>query len=230
VALSYANYAGTEPTGSTIFALGAPWKLVLIPFMLAWDIPGFSESDPSFVATDDEGGQHIPTILHRGQHDWQPGPGGMGAGENPFDCMQQQCFMRFLLQPNTRLDMGQPSLYAWVQQDLRLTESGGIAGKDTFNAASLTRSGPGYAMSKALVYYHRFRAGIYGRPPDPDPNGSGWREQPNFFNPYWRAKLHPFRCDDDYNEAAGLSTAALGGDGVDAAAIATGARLNCIRQ
>ena len=38
--------------------------------------------------------------------------------------------------------------------------------------------GKGTAMSKALVYYHL--------PTD-------WKEHPNFFNPFWRAKLQPFR-------------------------------------
>jgi len=37
------------------------------------------------------------------------------------------------------------------------------------------------AMSKALVYYHRL---------------GDWTEQPNLFNPYWRAKLHPFKALD----------------------------------
>ena len=41
--------------------------------------------------------------------------------------------------------------------------------------------GNGVAMSKAMVYYHL--------PRWPD----GWKEHPNFFNPYWKAKLQPFR-------------------------------------
>lgn len=36
-------------------------------------------------------------------------------------------------------------------------------------------------MSKAVVYYH---------------HPGYWREPPNFFNPYWRAKLHPFAAGE----------------------------------
>ena len=52
--------------------------------------------------------------------------------------------------------------------------------------------GKGWAMSKAMAYYHL-----------PRYDDNGWKEHPNLFNPYWKAKLHPFR-------APGLSGMSLG--------------------
>jgi len=40
---------------------------------------------------------------------------------------------------------------------------------------------PGYAASQAMVYFHRTDT---------------WRAPPNLFEPYWRAKLHPFKDRD----------------------------------
>ena len=55
----------------------------------------------------------------------------------------------------------------------------------------------GAGLSKALVYYHRL-------------GENGWREAPNLFNPYWRAKLHPFTQEEAAAvlEAAGNTDAA----------------------
>lgn len=39
------------------------------------------------------------------------------------------------------------------------------------------------AFAGALVYFHK-------------PDGEEYREPPNFWNPFWRAKLHPMRADD----------------------------------
>ncbi len=59
----------------------------------------------------------------------------------------------------------------------------------------------GAAISNALVYYHRL---------------GDWQEQPNMFNPFWRAKLHPF--------TSGQAAAVLGAAGnTDAAQLAASA-------
>jgi hypothetical protein len=42
------------------------------------------------------------------------------------------------------------------------------------------------AFAGALVYFHK-------------PDGEEYREPPNFWNPFWRAKLHPMRADDAVN-------------------------------
>ncbi len=42
------------------------------------------------------------------------------------------------------------------------------------------------AFAGGLVYFHK-------------PDGEQYREPPNFWNPFWRAKLHPVRADDAVN-------------------------------
>jgi hypothetical protein len=42
------------------------------------------------------------------------------------------------------------------------------------------------AFAGGLVYFHK-------------PDGEEYREPPNFWNPFWRAKLHPMRADDAVN-------------------------------
>jgi hypothetical protein len=45
------------------------------------------------------------------------------------------------------------------------------------------------AFAGALVYFHK-------------PDGEEYWEPPNFWNPFWRAKLHPMRADDAVNVTA----------------------------
>jgi hypothetical protein len=125
------------------------------------------------------------------------------------------CFAVFKPDKNPKHNFGQPAAYAVINQDLSMlsdgthgawevdmdTDANGSIGiqlqeggdKIEVNIANRAAAwegeeggsadyGRGVAMSKALVYYHlpRYR-------------GNGWKEQPNLFNPYWRAKLHPFR-------------------------------------
>ncbi len=105
---------------------------------------------------------------------------------------------------------GQPVVYGYAEQDLKLNEGrtkmpwtvndqGVMTTALMGNQTSLQLSPQKNAVSvaKALVYYHH--------PGD-------WKEPPNFFNPYWKVKLHPF----GQTEAAAVLTSA--GD-TDAAAI-----------
>ena len=60
------------------------------------------------------------------------------------------------------------------------------------------------AISQGLVYYHR--------PGD-------WQEPPNFYNPFWRAKLHPVMSKGDLTKLVGLGTTSVGsGSGLTAGA------------
>jgi hypothetical protein len=90
--------------------------------------------------------------------------------------------------------MNQPKVYAGATADQRTNDTGDgadargpweIAKDDTAikmsgggldGSVKLTGSGDhmGKSISKAQVYYHRL---------------GDWKEQPNFFNPFWRAKL-----------------------------------------
>ncbi len=82
---------------------------------------------------------------------------------------------------------------AWEIRDDGTMKFKDLDGSDVDFA--LTPTSDAYAISKSMVYYHRPRS---------------WREPPNFWNPYWKAKLHPFT---EWDAAA---VAAMGG--ADAAA------------
>lgn len=158
---------------------------------------------PAEVFTDGNGGDH--NCGHDGSsHDEFD---GVNSGDDPFGCLLSgQCFMKFNVSDDPQKEWGQPSFYSWVSQDLRLNEKGEKAGGKSFeinqNGVGITMGdgehasvklfdqNTAVAMSKSLVYYHRFRRSGTGE------SGDGWQEQPNFFHPYWRAKLHPFRSDD----------------------------------
>ena len=116
------------------------------------------------------------------------------------------CFMIFHSNKEATEDFGQPRVYAAIESDLRRTKGQGPkpawevtdsdSGKITVNLGGdvgqremqLTDNpdefGRGLAVSKAMVYYHH---------PEWTSNQKGWKEAPNFFNPYWKAKLQPFR-------------------------------------
>ena len=99
-------------------------------------------------------------------------------------------FMRFNIDAEGRYR--QPVIYKHFRQDLSLNEKGSYPPWDIFDSGKFTskifdqhhnidvrfRSDQdGRAFSKAAVYYH---------------HPGNWREPPNFWNPFWRAKLHPF--------------------------------------
>ena len=52
-----------------------------------------------------------------------------------------------------------------------------LGARDQSVQLRLVSDSDAYSMSKALVYYH---------------HPGNWREPPNFWNPFWRVKLHPF--------------------------------------
>lgn len=132
------------------------------------------------------------------------------------------CFMLFHSDKDAGNDFGQPRAYAAIHSDLRRTKGQGPkpaweitdsdSGKITVNLGGdvgqrqmqLTDNpnefGKGLAVSKAMAYYHH---------PDWSSNQNGWKEAPNFFNPYWKAKLQPFRNTIEFEKvlaAAGYAT------------------------
>lgn len=120
------------------------------------------------------------------------------------------CFTIFDADPDAGHNFGQPSAYAVLMQDLSMMPGGGeppwkidaqTDGNGTIsidlkmsgasgptevaianNAHKMGSFAKGVSMSKAMAYYHL-----------PKYTEEGWKEHPNFFNPYWKAKLHPFR-------------------------------------
>ena len=105
-------------------------------------------------------------------------------------------FERFKIATDGRYN--QPVVYKSVSQNLSYNESGHLQAWDIFDVgstsgglfgghifgkeshgASVQLSSPNEAnsVSKTLVYYH---------------HPGNWREPPNFWNPFWRVKLHPW--------------------------------------
>ncbi len=142
------------------------------------------------VSSDASGGEHTPRRAHTGLHDQFQG----AHTQDLMRCANQgHCFMQFRVDPNPDKDFGQPPVYSYVTQQLRegdtrqapwqLNDSArvrfrsGQMGDGTLELAA----GEGAGLSKALVYYHRL---------------GDWREPPNLFNPFWRAKLHPFTSEE----------------------------------
>ncbi|WP_245768491.1 pilus assembly protein TadG-related protein [Stigmatella aurantiaca] len=139
------------------------------------------------VIAKDGGGSHKGSDAHNDSADHK------FEGVNTQDLMacaaEGNCFMQFRADPDRTHDFGQPRVYSYVTQKLR-TDSVGKAPWQLNDSAKVTfkhgdqgegtvelAADEGAAVSKALVYYHRLRS---------------WKEQPNLFGPFWRAKLHPF--------------------------------------
>ncbi len=104
---------------------------------------------------------------------------------------QHACFVNFNLTNEKGLAYNQPSVYGGMQQPLKLmgrantqrpwelNESGQATitlGGSSWNLV-MAPQGEAYAVSKAKVYFHQL---------------GDWSVPPNSFDPFWRAKLHPF--------------------------------------
>lgn len=154
----------------------------------------------AFVASNEQGGDHwqvswSPRAPHSGQHNRfrtvqrsEADPACLNLGH---------CFINFRSAPGSGNYYGQPRVFAAVKAkltDLRddcdqrqpweVSNTGTVAIDDgQRGTASLTFKPTieGRSISQAMVYYHRF---------------DSWRVAPNMFDPYWRAKLHPFERAD----------------------------------
>ncbi len=166
---------------------------------------GFGQNDYSArVWSDANGGDHEPEGAHSGSHTFE----GVNAKALSGCARSGNCFMKFRANPSQDRDWGQPRVYSYVTRSLRVGDPKRAPWELNASAqvrldhgaqgtASLTLAAQeGVAISKGLVYYHRFGA-------------NGWREAPNLFSPYWRAKLHPISADEaaEVLDAAGNTDA-----------------------
>ena len=173
-----------------------------LTFSYVNDRPGFG-SYSADIYSDKKNGQHHPSQAHKGQHKEFKGL---------HDCLgyPTTCFIKFRADQQAKHHFDQPMVYYYTTRDLSVNRKG-VHGPWELNkqgkvnvefgskSASLTlRAGTGAALSQAMVYYHRL---------------GDWQDAPNFFSPYWRAKLQPL----DSTTAARI----LGGAGnADAAEVA----------
>lgn len=175
-------------------SLGSQWRHA------AWPLTNYEVS----LFADKDGGDHSSSG-HTGTHQFQ----GVNAAGQAQCVGQNNCFFDFRISDDPKIDFGQPHVFAYVTQSLRtmqngkrgpweLNDEGTVKFEGMASQSAQLRMVPdkdGSALSYALVYYHRL---------------GDWREQPNFFGPFWRAKLHPMTADAARNAlmAAGQTDAA----------------------
>ena len=123
-------------------------------------------------------------------------------------------YMRFAARSQAQLDFGQPSVYTFANKSARHIDRDGESGPalefrlDTANRQNVqfnSRIGAEggllgqltgvNAIARAMTYYHR---------------PGNWAEHPNFFNPFWRAKLAPIGQRFVGNPLAGLLGGQIG--------------------
>jgi len=178
-----------------------------------------SEKYEARVWSDSGGGGHSGGRAHQGTHRFD------GTNAKAFETCSASgnCFMKFRANPDPRRDWGQPRVYSYVTQSLRegdprkapweLNASGEVSvqhGAQGTQKVTLA-PGEGAGLSKALVYYHRFDNADLSQGSTPGAE-EGWREPPNLFAPYWRAKLHPLtpaQAEQVLNTAGNVDAAQL---------------------
>jgi hypothetical protein len=193
------DYLASEDT----FSYGIPLpNFIMPPF-------GF------FFATGNEGTYVVAGPDERKMKRWAPNPNftacGFGKGgiyrtsakrgnndDEPSDNAKFQgiaSYMRFVANPDSAEDFGQPSVWSFINKAAEHIDRDGRSGPalqfrlrtpEHQNVEFNSRIGAEQglfgqldgvnAIARALVYYHR---------------PGNWKEHPNFFNPFWRAKLAP---------------------------------------
>lgn len=133
---------------------------------------------------------------------------GSASSGNPYvgvPCGGDNCFINFRLNTTAEeADHSQPATYGAVTQDLRKTRDEkkhgswvsarpweiNADGKISVEMVdgkpaeiTLVPQGNGFALAKGKTYFHQLGT-------------NGWQVAPNLFDPFWRAKLHPFVRDE----------------------------------
>ncbi|WP_342378981.1 hypothetical protein NVS55_06180 [Myxococcus stipitatus] len=185
-----AIYEGGQSGGNEGTTVAASEEGVLHQDQWEDILPGMFSSDyESAISSDSGGGDHDGDgDQHRGSHQFE----GTNARALDGCASGGNCFMKYRANPDPERDWGQPRVYSYYTMQLSVGNAQqapwelnnsrsvefqhGAQGSGKLTVAA----GEGMSLSKALVYYHRFGSG-------------GWKEPPNLFAPFWRAKLHPFK-------------------------------------
>ena len=152
---------------------------------------------------------------HTGTHDKFKGV------DQQDPCGDSNCFVNFNASSDANKDFGQPSVYGGVSQSLRTRQAkdGSFVDTSPWDVNSngevkiemvqgqpatvkIVPRGNGIAVAKAKVYFHQM---------------GDWKMAPNFFDPFWRAKLHFFKKSEFQNVLT------LAGDGTGVALLSSGA-------
>lgn len=111
------------------------------------------------------------------------------------DDKSTNCFVNFRGSSDADKDFNQPTMYGGLTQNLRSLREGGstkpweinstgtvsvdIGGGQQLKVKVIPRNGgTGVAVAKAKTYFHQM---------------GQWKQPPNMFDPFWHAKLHPFK-------------------------------------
>jgi hypothetical protein len=184
-----------ESAGTAVNAVGSHdwWLLTVLDceHECMVGVAPVSLSPPTKIVTNDNNGEHDGWAIGNGC-DGQPHQSMIAMDDFETLLGQSKRLLGFReFDPGTKgkAPWNQPAVYGYAEQDLRLNEQGKHAPWEIMNNGDINFGLIGQArmrvadqnfgagISKALVYYHRPR---------------DWQEGPSFFNPYWRAKLHPF--------------------------------------
>jgi hypothetical protein len=184
------GYGMTSDNGEKTESVGA-FQTASYTVPTWYDVPGLGASMAK-IFSDENGGEHWSGFINQdNDHDKF-----LGA-EKDDPCGDENCFVHFRATEDKTADFGQPTIYGAARQDLR-TRPGGSKENSRWEVneqanikvelvsgqpmeVKLAAREEALAVSKAKAYFHQ---------------PGNWKAPPNFFDPFWRAKLHPFKREE----------------------------------
>lgn len=172
----------------------------LSAFFTSWRDGFGAMALPVKIFSDANGGTHGFPSGHSGNHDKF-----QGVQQEDVCGSEKNCFINFRALNDADKDFGQPTSLAAVKYDsMHEKMSGGGRDKNAWlvndkGTIELETGGgttakvmliprkPGFVISKAKTYFHQI---------------GDWKAPPNFFDPFWRAKLHFFSRQEAQDTAS----------------------------